>query len=65
MLPGFRLTLGFTLFYLGLIVLIPLVGGVLENQFADVGGILAHCHDAGGAGVVSADVWRVVLGRGW
>ena len=24
MLPGFRLTLGFTLFYLGLIVLIPL-----------------------------------------
>ena len=24
MLPGFKLTLGFTLFYLGLIVLIPL-----------------------------------------
>ena len=24
-LPGFRLTLGFTLFYLGLIVLIPLI----------------------------------------
>ena len=30
-LPGFKLTLGFTLFYLGLIVLIPLGGGFLEN----------------------------------
>ena len=48
-LPGFKLTLGFTLFYLGLIVLIPLVGGVLENQFADVGrssGILSRCRTA-------------------
>ena len=41
-LPGFRLTLGYTLFYLGLIVLIPAGGGVLENQHAVVGAILAH-----------------------
>ena len=31
MLPGFRLTLGFTLFYLGLIVLIPLAGTFVKT----------------------------------
>ena len=33
-LPGFDLALGFTLLYLGLIVLIPLVGGVPEDVHA-------------------------------
>ena len=31
-LPGFRLTLGFTLFYLGLIVLIPLAAVFWKTQ---------------------------------
>ena len=35
-LPGFRLTLGFTLFYLGLIVLIPLAAAFnLTSQQVD------------------------------
>jgi sulfate transport system permease protein len=32
MLPGFRLTLGFTLFYLGLLVFIPLAGLLLKTS---------------------------------
>ena len=56
MLPGFKLTLGFTLFYLGLIVLIPLAAVFWKTSDADVAGILAHRHHAAGDGLVSPDV---------
>ena len=36
-LPGFRLTAGFVLFYLGLIVLLPLAGMVLKTAFSPLG----------------------------
>ena len=62
-LPGFRLTLGFTLFYLSLIVLIPLAAVFWKTSDADVAAILAHRHHADGAGVVSPDFRRVVLRR--
>jgi sulfate transport system permease protein len=39
-LPGFGLTLGYTLFYLSLIVLIPLVGAALQDLHAQLGAVL-------------------------
>ena len=41
-LPGFDLALGFTLLYLGLIVLIPLSAAFLKTVTHDVAGVLGR-----------------------
>ena len=64
-LPGFRLTLGYTLLYLSLIVLIPLAATFVKTQRADVGAILAHGFFAAGAGGVSPEFRRVVFAPRW
>ena len=65
MLPGFGLTLGYTLFYLSLVVLIPLAGAVLADgradweQFVDVVGsprALAAYRLSFGASLVAAAI---------
>ena len=44
-LPGFGLTLGFTLFYLSLIVLIPLGRSVRQDVHHELGPVLAGRRD--------------------
>ena len=59
-LPGFGLTMGFTLLYLSLIVLIPLAGLFLQVGHDKLVGILEHGHRSPGGGLVSLDLWGVV-----
>ena len=60
-LPGFGPTLGLTLFYLCLLVLIPLCGVFVKTATLTPGAVLADRHHAAGARVVPADHRR--LGR--
>ena len=62
-LPGFGLSLGFTLAYLSLIVLIPLSAVFLKTSAMTPPGILAGRHLAARGGVVPADLRRVAAGR--
>ena len=61
-LPGFDLALGFTLLYLSLIVLVPLVGGVPEDVHDDLAGVLGRRHRAARRRLVPADLRRLVRG---
>lgn len=58
-LPGFNLALGYTLLYMGLIVLIT-NGGVHQNHRPELDGVLGDCDYTSGAGVLPADLWRFV-----
>ena len=60
-LPGFGLTLGFTLAYLSLIVLIPLAAAFLKTATLDWPQFVRAVSVAARARVVSADVRRVAL----
>ena len=59
MLPGFNLTLGYTLFYLSLIVLIPLSALVFKTFTLTWDAVLGGHQRPARAGVVPADLWRV------
>ena len=48
-LPGFGLTLGYTLLYLSLIVLIPLSALFLKTATHDLGALLADGHASRGS----------------
>ena len=57
-LPGFGLTLGITVAYLSLVVLIPLAATVRQNRHARLGTVRARGHLAARAGLVPADASR-------
>ncbi len=58
-LPGFGLTLGYTVFYLSLIVLIPLSALFFKTADARLGGVLDDGHRPAGAGLLPADLRRL------
>ena len=58
-LPGFNLALGFTLLYLSLIVLIPLVGGIHQDGGIVLAGVLGHGDHAEGRRLLPADIRRI------
>ena len=58
-LPGFSLSLGYTVFYLSLLVLIPLAALLRQGGVADAGAVLGGRLDRAGAGRLRADVRRV------
>ena len=62
-LPGFGLTLGFTVAYLSLIVLIPLAATFAQDRDARLGRSSWRRDVAARAGVVSADVRRLARRR--
>ena len=64
-LPGFGLTMGFTLFYLSAIVLIPFAGLVIRALRAVLGGFLAAGDDGPRAGGLPADLRRLVDCGAW
>ena len=57
-LPGFGLTMGYTLLYLSLIVLIPLAALFLKTATLGWGGVLGDRHRAARAGLAAPDVRR-------
>ena len=63
-LPGFGLTMGFTLFYLSAIVLIPLAALVIRALRHFVGRLLAAGDDAARAGRLPAELRDLLVGRG-
>ena len=62
-LPGFRLTLGYTLLYLSLIVLIPLAAMFVKTSTLSWAQFWHIVTVAARAGVVSPELRRVVSGR--
>ena len=62
-LPGFGLTMGFTLLYLSLLVLIPLAGLVFKSATITLGAVLGRGHRRPRGGLLQADLRGVAGGR--
>jgi len=56
-LPGFNLSLGYTLLYLSLIVLIPLSAAFIKTTEFSFGRVLAGGHSATRGGLLQTHVW--------